>query len=238
MMFRPLPLLSVMTILSLMLLIMLGVWQARRAEWKSALIDAYETAEREPAISLEVALCMRSDMAPRISTVLADDNAPTLRVYGFGRNDAPGWRLFRALPAPACSQGARYLLAEVGFEPLSSPEGAQQAMDPAPKFWRLVPIPARTWVSAPNSPNENEWHWFDMDQIEQFFGAQTQQEIDRNIYLAADIGAPSALTLTPPSRHVGYSVTWFGMAIGLIVIYFGYHARVGRLRWRKRTHLK
>jgi cytochrome oxidase assembly protein ShyY1 len=33
----------------------------------------------------------------------------------------------------------------------------------------------------------------------------------------------------PPARHLGYALTWYGLALVLIVIYLAYHISVGRL---------
>jgi surfeit locus 1 family protein len=36
----------------------------------------------------------------------------------------------------------------------------------------------------------------------------------------------------PPARHLGYALTWYGLALVLLVIYFTYHANAGRLSLR------
>ncbi len=43
--------------------------------------------------------------------------------------------------------------------------------------------------------------------------------------------APGADAL-PPARHLGYALTWYGLALVLLVIFFAYHASVGRLGFR------
>jgi surfeit locus 1 family protein len=45
--------------------------------------------------------------------------------------------------------------------------------------------------------------------------------------------APGAEAL-PPERHLGYALTWYGLAVVLAVIYFAYHASVGRLSFAQR----
>jgi surfeit locus 1 family protein len=35
----------------------------------------------------------------------------------------------------------------------------------------------------------------------------------------------------PPERHLGYAITWWGLAATLACIYFFYHASIGRLRF-------
>jgi len=37
----------------------------------------------------------------------------------------------------------------------------------------------------------------------------------------------------PPARHLGYALTWWGMALALLIMYFVYHAGVGRLTFGK-----
>ena len=43
--------------------------------------------------------------------------------------------------------------------------------------------------------------------------------------------APGADVL-PPARHLGYAITWYGLALVLLAIYFAYHSSVGRLSFR------
>ena len=45
--------------------------------------------------------------------------------------------------------------------------------------------------------------------------------------------APGADVL-PPARHLGYAITWYGLAVVLIAIYFAYHASVGRFGFASR----
>ena len=37
----------------------------------------------------------------------------------------------------------------------------------------------------------------------------------------------------PPERHVGYAITWWGLAAGLVVIYALLHVRRGRLSFKR-----
>ena len=47
---------------------------------------------------------------------------------------------------------------------------------------------------------------------------------------------PNAGDPLPPERHLGYALTWWGLALALVVIYVIYHIRAGRLSFsRPRT---
>ena len=58
--------------------------------------------------------------------------------------------------------------------------------------------------------------------------------------MSAPMGAPPPIRLRsrhgadalPPARHLGYALTWYGLAVVLVVIYFAYHANAGRLSLR------
>ncbi|MCC5982301.1 MAG: hypothetical protein JJU26_11350, partial [Oceanicaulis sp.] len=55
--FRPMPLLTVLTLAALAFLLTLGVWQSQRMAWKQALLDEWEEARANPARDLDEALC-------------------------------------------------------------------------------------------------------------------------------------------------------------------------------------
>jgi surfeit locus 1 family protein len=44
--------------------------------------------------------------------------------------------------------------------------------------------------------------------------------------------APNAGDPLPPERHLGYAITWWGLAAALLGVYVVYHVKTGRLRLR------
>jgi surfeit locus 1 family protein len=47
---------------------------------------------------------------------------------------------------------------------------------------------------------------------------------------------PGGADPLPPERHLGYALTWFGLAVMLMGVYIAYHINVGRLAFaRKET---
>jgi surfeit locus 1 family protein len=226
--FRPYPILSLFTAIILAALIALGLWQVQRAEWKTALIADFERASAAAPAAPETVLCSKT---AAIGRIISPPSASGLSLRVFGHNAAgdAGWRLFQAVALPC----AKTALAETGFEPLAmgSEEPTPQAAGTTAASRFLVEAwPDRQWMAAGNSAATNEWHWFDAPAMAAALGAPA---LDANHVLTPLAGMPNYLTLTPPSGHIGYAVTWFGMAIGLLVIYALFHARAGRLRFRK-----
>lgn len=227
MLFRPYPVLTVLAVPILAALVWLGFWQSGRATWKADLIAGFELAARAEPVPLQAAVCGEGDATGR---VVADHGAtgPVLRVFGHNAAGAAGWRLVQA--APGC--GGEALLVETGFEPLIiGDRPAVTGQDaPATRFM-IKAFPGRSFMSAANLPDRNEWHWFDAGAMAQALGVSA---IDARYIVVPFSGLPDYLARTPPSRHVGYAVTWFGMAAAFVLIYAAFHARAGRLRFSRR----
>jgi surfeit locus 1 family protein len=235
MVFRPLPVLTTVTVALLAALLALGMWQAQRAQWKADLIEEYETSAVQAPESLEAVLCQdRSerpisgqDISRRL--ILAESAAP-LRVFGHSETGVAGWRLFAPIEPPACAMERGAILVEIGLEPLKAGTLPTPEREGLAERYRVAPWPARSWLAADNAPPDNDWHWFDAAAMTQQLGVG---RLNDGILLVATRGLPDHLRRTPPSRHIGYSATWFGMAIALAVMYLAFHIRAGRLRFSK-----
>lgn len=233
MMFRPLPILTAIAIPLLGTLLWLGVWQVERADWKAGRIAAWEASARAEPAQLEAALCGGGDAIGRI--VSAGDvtpkmaGGPVIRMFGHNVDGHAGWRLLSAVTLPACA-GSGVMLAETGFEPLPS-ELELYGQAPPPEKLVVAGWPAGSMLAAPNDPAGNDWHNFDHAALEAAMGGKA---LSSKWMLEAFGGVPDYLSKTPPSRHIGYAVTWFGMALAFLLIYAAFHARAGRLRFRSR----
>jgi surfeit locus 1 family protein len=230
MVFRPYPVLTTLAIPILAALIFLGVWQLQRSEWKEGLIADWERASTAPPVAPDEALCGEDSPIGRVLTA-PEAKGLQLRVFGHNAAGDVGWRLFQAAK-PSCM--SLPVLAESGFEPLNLNPGIEAPVpipiNPADRFI-VEEWPRKQFMAADNFPERNEWHWFDAPAMASFL---EQGAIETRYVLARFEGMPDYLTRTPPSTHIGYAVTWFGMAIAFVVIYALFHARAGRLRFGKR----
>lgn len=217
--FRPLPLMTVLSVAALVVLLILGRWQWERYETKLAL-----AGEPMPQMTIE-------DYAPAAGGIQF--------VYGV-RSDTheQGWRVF----APV-QFGDTVVFIDSDFIPTIEPPNPDEVRLPA--ALRLgAPITGATIRPEPPAPmtlppRPLQRLWFAVD-----LGAMGRNAGLGNVadyYLAcAYVGqdgraianpfalAPGADAL-PPERHLGYALTWYGLALVLVVIYFTYHASVKRL---------
>jgi surfeit locus 1 family protein len=226
MVFRPLPVLTLVSLPALALLLYLGSWQLDRRAWKTELLAQYAAIADAPAMDWQAAICGSEPHGRAVSLSSPQGHAGEIRVYGRSPDGAPGWRIFQAVQAPDCIR-ASTVLVETGFITLID------AVESPVTAWRLA-LPQRAGLATPAPSIEaREFYAFDADAIAETLGLMPE-EIYAGAWIGRDDGeAPPALTQTPPERHLGYAVTWFAMAVAFIGVYLAYHAQSGRLRFRR-----
>lgn len=232
MIFRPFPVLTLLTLPALAFLLWLGSWQLDRSAWKAELIAAFEATGEAPPAVLEDTLC-RGEAATglRVDMDTVFPGEGVVKVYGTGPEGAPGWRIFAPVFAPACTD-APLILAETAFEPLQtamrSGDGRTTQRSIVQSLRFEAPAPRGPFTPA-DDPGEAEFYAFDADAMAGSLGFDAG-ELNGDWWLAADDGSlPAYLTQTPPERHIGYAVTWFLMALALMAVYLLFHVRAGRL---------
>ena len=82
--------------------------------------------------------------------------------------------------------------------------------------------------SSGNDPDTNQWYEFNRETMAQALDVAPDQVLE--VWARSDTGLPASLTQTPPAKHLGYAVTWFGLAAALIGVYLALHIARGRLR--------
>jgi len=223
--FRPLPVMTVLCVLALAALLTLGRWQWQRYEEKSA-------AAREPVPEMTIA-----DYQPVPDAIQF--------VYGY-RPDTreQGWRVF----APV-AYGDTTVFVDAGFiADVAPPDPDEVRVPPALRIGAPIrgtsvrPEPLNALARALFRPDPLRRLWPGIDLAA--MGRNGGLENVADYYIAAAyVGADGRTTanpfaiapgadVLPPARHMGYALTWYGLALVLVVIYFAYHASVGRLRLR------
>lgn len=217
--FRPLLVMTVLSLAAFAILISLGRWQWQRYDEKRALAE-------EPVAEM---------------TIAAYQPIPTGIQFVYGlRTDTreQGWRVF----APV-QEGDTVVFVDADFIPGNEAPNPDEVRFPASLRLgapitgaSIRPEPPAPLTAAP-IPMRRLWFAVDLQAMARNAGLENVAEYYiASTYMGADgraMANPFALApgadALPPARHLGYAITWYGLGIVLLIIYFAYHVSVGRL---------
>lgn len=228
-MFRPLPVLTLFTLPALALLIWLGAWQWGRMGEKAEAIAAWEQSDTGEALPLETALCeIRADFFGRDILPPESEGSHTLRFQGRSASGEPGWRLMSAMPVPECfgPTAGQHVLVQAGFETQRGERGE------APGMLMIEDVPEAGVFTPENLPESDEFYRFEPAQLAAVLDVPAVTTEFWLIESSAEM--PPELAQVPPGQHLGYALTWWGMAIALIAVFLLMHVQRGRLRFTRR----
>lgn len=231
MMFRPMPILTGLTLISLIILVLLGNWQYARYSEKMARPSIAEQTQEQTVIKV---------------TIDRETPGNVQQVYGFADSE-PIWR--RYAPGSIANTGERIL---VMVEASGGPEPVPLAIVDLPETVTLEGFVAEKVASnsafaGRDKPEEDVWYSLDPVALATKLGLAETPRIAEPIIMSVRNAADETQvrrTLNPyafakpvdplpPERHFGYALTWWGMALGLLGVYVALHHSRGRLRFKK-----
>ena len=209
------------TAVSLAILMGLGVWQLQRLEWKRDLLAKVEAARSASVQPLAPALADADGAAfLRVAVAcpgLASARFVELQTLVDGR---PGVRLISACPTPAGP-----LLVDRGF--VAAEISARPAVQASTTPIRVVGVLRENDRPGPFTPKPANSRFFSRD----IPAMATALKVERPLpYMLVTETASNpewkALAPTPlpgeiANNHLGYAITWFGLAAALAGVYFG-----------------
>ena len=225
---RPFPIgLSLAAVVAFAILIGLGVWQVQRLQWKTDLLHRLDALQAAPARPLDPVLARAragADMDyTRVSLPCPGvETGPTLRLFSVYQGLA-GYRLITA--CPLASGAYRSILVDRGF--VAQPGDDRPRDIPgrtitAPVVGVLRGGGERTFVTPQNRVGENQWYWRDLPAMAKALHAPNPAPVFVMLESPATAGGeprPAPVPLNIPNSHLGYAVTWFGLAAALAGVY-------------------
>ncbi|HJU15350.1 MAG TPA: SURF1 family protein [Stellaceae bacterium] len=232
--FRPRLWPTVFALPVLVLLLALGVWQVQRLHWKEGLIAERQAATSAAPVPVPASLDRpRSDMEFRhvfARGVFLNDKE--IYVYAAPRAGEIGFDVL----TPLVQKDGQIVFVNRGFVPvgLRDPEKRAAGEIAGPVrvagLLRLPPAGKPNWFVPANDPRHNRWFWIDLANMAAADGLSRVAPF----YVDADAtpnpgGWPEGgLTRVHlPNNHLQYALTWFSLAVALLVIYVLYHRKPG-----------
>ena len=230
--FKPMPILTIFTMELFCFLLSFGNWQWRRYQYKlaseAALPAPYATAQMVQSFPREF---MKVQLSGEISE-------KTIGVFATA-NGQTGYRHF----AQFKTEGRNYLI-DLGW--LNEADSKQFAHEKATKTIEGVLRSSHrpNAFFAANQPERHLYYWPELSLLAREFANSSYQEF----YVAVshsdlkNTGNPTpnpwadskGASYIEPARHLGYALTWWGLAISLIGVYIAMHIKAGLITFRSK----
>ena len=228
---RPLALPFFMTLIGVAILVSLGKWQLDRREWKLGLIERIESRAHGEVISLSEAKRhwqqdgdVEYDRVQLVGRFLHDDER---HLYSILDGQA-GWRII----TPLETRSGDVVLVDRGFVPaeLKEPGTRQRGqIEGEVELIGLARAPEKHgWFTPDNEPQANRWFWRDVPAIIATLPEKLKARAVPFMVEAEAATVPGGwprggvTRLSLPNRHLEYAITWFGLAVVLLVVFASY----------------
>jgi surfeit locus 1 family protein len=228
---RGLLLLTACSAAALAVLIGLGLWQLQRLQWKEGLIAQIEARVKAEPVSLKEAVAQASAAEDvsylRVRVEGRFDNAKERYLFAVS-DGTPGWHVITPLETP----DREVVLVDRGFVPdaLRDPAARPQGeIGDAVTVTALARPPETQGLFVPdNEIEQNRWFWRDFKAMTKSMFGEGTKEVAPFFLEAEKSDVPGGwprggeTRLDLPNNHLQYAITWFLLALCLVVIYVIY----------------
>ena len=202
---------SVFVYFIILVLLSLGCWQLYRLNWKLNLIQEIENSLKNDPIELSKA---NEKNFLRIQTSGEIDFDKQIYLYNLNDNGKPGFEVVN----PILINDKNYLINR-GWIPFNQKDQTEINLVDQNKIIGTLKLQTKASTFKPeNDIEKNYWFTLDRDDVFKYTGKNFSNFI---IYLNGDynIPKPKVITANISNNHKKYAITWFSMAISILLIY-------------------
>ena len=202
---------SVFVYFIILVLISLGSWQLYRLNWKLNLISEINSSLKNDPVELSKS---NKKNYLRITTSGKVDFDKQIYLYNLNDSGKPGFEVIN----PILIGNENYLINR-GWIPFDKKDKAEiNILDTNAIIGTLKTQSKANSFKPDNDINENYWFTLNREDIFSYTGKNFSKYI---IYLNGDYKAPKPKVITAniSNNHKKYAITWFSMAISILLIY-------------------
>ncbi|MDC1055355.1 SURF1 family protein [Candidatus Pelagibacter ubique] len=189
----------------------LGSWQIIRLNWKLELINQIETSLKDIPVNLSNS---KHKNYLRIKTRGSIDFEKQIYLYNLNEKGKPGFEVINPLKV-----GNNNYLLNRGWIPFNKKEDETINVIDENYINGVLRKQIKPNMFKPeNDLSENYWFTLDRDDIFKFTGKNFSPYI---IYLSGnnEFPKPKSITANISNNHKKYALTWFSLAISILLIY-------------------
>ena len=202
---------SVFVYLIILTLFSLGFWQIYRLNWKLELIEQIENSLKNDPVEL-TSIEKKNYLRIKTSGEIDFDK----QIYLYNLNDAgkPGFEVVNPIKI-----GDENYLMNRGWIPFEKKDLPEINLVDQNKIVGTLMLQTKPSTFKPeNDIEKNYWFTLNREDISKFTGRNFSEYV---IYLNGDykIPKPRVITAKISNNHKKYAITWFSMAISILLIY-------------------
>ena len=238
--FKPVFWPTVFFVFSLIILVSLGTWQVKRLIWKNDLISFYLKQSTNNIINLHKENFVSEEIEYRKVRLTGKFlNKKEVHITGKTYEGNAGFHVV----TPFLMQNGNYVLVNRGWVSENYKEAKNRSfslINEETSVIGLIRYPQKKGYFVPeNEPDNGFWFTIKPTEIKKhlkidketfiikFYVDALRQEKKINL----PIGIKEKINIR--NQHLSYAITWYSLAIVLMIIYLSYHYSEGKLRIRK-----
>jgi surfeit locus 1 family protein len=202
---------SVFVIFFIFVFIALGSWQIVRLNWKNNLILEIENSLKNPPVELTN---LNVENYLRIKTSGSIDLEKQIYLYNLNDTGTPGFEVIN----PILINDTNYLINR-GWIPFEKKNSQEINVFDENDIIGTLKLQGRKNIFKPdNDLEENYWFSLNREDILKFTGKEFSKYI---IYLNGNyqVPKPKKITANISNNHQKYALTWFSLAISILLLY-------------------
>ena len=202
---------SVFVIFFILVFIALGSWQIVRLNWKNNLILEIENSLKNPPVELTQS---NKENYLKIKTSGSIDFDKQIYLYNLNDKGAPGFEVIN----PILIDNKNYLINR-GWIPFEKKGSKEINFFDENNIVGTLKLQGKKNIFKPNNDiEENYWFSLNRDDILKFTGKEFSEYL---IYLGGnyELPKPKKITANISNNHKKYAITWFSLAISILLLY-------------------
>ena len=202
---------SVFIIFFILVFVTLGSWQIVRLNWKNNLILEIENSLKNPPVELTKS---NVENYLKIKTSGSIDLEKQIYLYNLNDTGTPGFEVIN----PILINDTNYLINR-GWIPFEKKNSQEINVFDENDIIGTLKLQGRKNIFKPdNDLEENYWFSLNREDILKFTGKEFSKYI---IYLNGNYQAPKPKKITAniSNNHQKYALTWFSLAISILLLY-------------------
>ena len=228
--FKPKLIPTIITLTGLAVLLLLGTWQMNRLEWKQFLIKQMNEKSALPSTALPKSIDdFEKYKYRRVNVKGVFDHEKEIHLFVGARSERG--RAGYDVLTPLKREDGSYVLVDRGWvdsEVKAKEKRPETLIEGDVEIEGMIHLGENRGRFTPdNDINKNLWFWINIDEIKSYAGINLQNFYVRALKKDGESSYPIASDsfIKVRNNHLQYAITWYSLAIILLIIYFLYHRK-------------